>query len=68
MSVTDRARGTPYTRPARNSKVSPFLGTAKAPLILLIAMLSEPGFSDDGVAPPQNQMGSEVGMQETAGN
>lgn len=43
MSVTDRARGTPYTRPARNSKVSPFLGTAKAPLILLIAMLSETG-------------------------
>lgn len=28
-----------YTRPARNSNVSPFLGTAKAPLMRLIAML-----------------------------
>jgi hypothetical protein len=31
--------GTPYTRPARNSNVSPFRGTAKAPRILFIAML-----------------------------
>lgn len=28
-----------YTRPARNSKVSPFLGTAKAPRILFIAII-----------------------------
>lgn len=33
--------GTPYTRPARNSNVSPFRGTAKAPRILFIAMLRE---------------------------
>ena len=30
-----------YTRPALNSNVSPFLGTAKAPLIRLTAIMSE---------------------------
>ena len=30
--------GAAYTSPARNSKVSPFRGTVKAPRILFIAM------------------------------
>ena len=29
---------TPYTKPARNSNVSPFFGTVKAPRILLTAI------------------------------
>ena len=32
--------GAAYTSPARNSNVSPFRGTAKAPRILFIAMAS----------------------------
>lgn len=46
-----------YTRPARNSNVSPFLGTAKAPRILLIAIVND-------IELPQRGTKSDLRMQE----
>lgn len=43
--------GAPYTRPALSSNVSPFLGGAKAPLILLTAIFVLQSQSPTGTPP-----------------
>lgn len=40
-----------YTKPARSSKVSPFLGAANAPFILLTAIRKDLYKAATGVAP-----------------